>query len=453
MPDEGVDPHPIPPVVANHNVLQQPPVIQGNAAWNGPNWDLPQNPPPQVEPPADNVQPHDINVPMEVDQNPVQNDELSDGNDSDLTGSSSDNSSVHFAPNIIEEINPGILQNPAVDHLPVEPVPVEIVQQAPVEEMLPQIHAAVGSIVQDNLGEGLLSVMANYLEEEDIDLDGMDDQEEEHIQENDANNGFFHFHGFAPPELAHIQLGMAQTFSCPLSDEAVPSFPISKEGMDLWEKFFAPLVKKDNHSVIDIPVSWFNFIIMMLLTPEKFNWIKGFLNSSIWDLIQQGNESYQCFKFVIPEACVLEQAPACKIQIGLESEALSQDSSTTLENNIPNDVHVRKRRGKGPLMEDEVRRSPRLQALNNGFKSKPCFNNACLPCNAQPPVLSSKIVRNLASSFCKVSEDGLEEKLNKKQKKSGGQEDSDNKRTGDEKNNANKPGATGKEKKKAPKKN
>ena len=33
--------------------------------------------------------------------------------------------------------------------------------------------------------------MANYLEEEDIDLDGMDDQEEEHIQENDANNGFF----------------------------------------------------------------------------------------------------------------------------------------------------------------------------------------------------------------------------------------------------------------------
>ena len=71
---------------------------------------------------------------------------------------------------------------------------------------------------------------------------------------------------------------------------------------------------------------------------------------------------------------------------------------------------------------------------------------------AQPPVLPSKIVRNLASSFCKVSEEGLQEKLNKKQKKSRGREDETSKSAGVGKENANKPGAAGKEKKNAPKK-
>ena len=342
---------------------------------------MPQNPLPQVEPPAGNMDPQGNNAPMEVDLNiPVHHDEHSDGNDSDITGSSSDNSSVHFAPNVIDEINPGILQNPVVVPLAVEPAPVGIVHQALEPDNLQQNPPAVGIIVQDDLGEGLLNVMATYMEEEDNDLDGMDNQDNEHIQVNDADedNGLFHFHRFAPPELAHIQIGMAQTFSCPLSDKALPSFPISKEGMELWEQFFAPLVKNNNDSVINIPVSWFNFIIMMLLTPEKFNWTKGFLKSPIWDFIQQGNESYQCFKFVIPEACVLEQAPAFKLQDCLDTDVMKQDFSPAKENTIFNDVHVRKRRGKGPLMEDEVRRSPRLQALNNDFKSNHCSQQTSL---------------------------------------------------------------------------
>ena len=67
-------------------------------------------------------------------------------------------------------------------------------------------------------------------------------------------------------------------------------------------------------------------------------------------------------------------------------------------------------------MEDEVRRSPRLKAINNGFKKSSCSSSGCLPCNAKPPQLPKKVVRNLASSFCKVNEELLDARLSKRNK-------------------------------------
>ena len=45
-----------------------------------------------------------------------------------------------------------------------------------------------------------------------------------------------------------------------------------------------------------------------------------------------------------------------------------------------------------------------------------------MPCNAIPPVLPNKVVKNLTKSFCKVAEDELHEKLAKKPKKKGHEE-------------------------------
>jgi hypothetical protein len=65
----------------------------------------------------------------------------------------------------------------------------------------------------------------------------------------------------------------------------------------------------------------------------------------------------------------------------------------------------------------EVRRSPRIVELNEGFKSHSnCQDNNCLTCNATPPHLPNRIVKNLAVSFCKVAEDGIDSKLMKKSK-------------------------------------
>ena len=78
-----------------------------------------------------------------------------------------------------------------------------------------------------------------------------------------------------------------------------------------------------------------------------------------------------------------------------------------------------KRRGMVPLVENEVRRRPRIQEINKGFKNKPCTDNSCLPCHSQPPVMQNKVVRNLASSFCKVAEENLDANISKKAKKNG----------------------------------
>jgi hypothetical protein len=55
--------------------------------------------------------------------------------------------------------------------------------------------------------------------------------------------------------------------------------------------------------------------------------------------------------------------------------------------------------------------------LNDGYKNHVnCVDKNCLTCNAAPPLINTKVVKNLAASFCKVQEDGLDKKLQKKGK-------------------------------------
>ena len=70
------------------------------------------------------------------------------------------------------------------------------------------------------------------------------------------------------------------------------------------------------------------------------------------------------------------------------------------------------RRDKGPLVETEVRRSDRIKQDNNGYRIISCDTKGCLPCNAAP--LQNRVVKNLIKSFCKVTEEELQEKLSKR---------------------------------------
>jgi hypothetical protein len=77
----------------------------------------------------------------------------------------------------------------------------------------------------------------------------------------------------------------------------------------------------------------------------------------------------------------------------------------------------RKRMPNSLRVESEVRRSPRIIELNGGFKNHDnCANKNYLSCNAAPPDLPEKVVKNLAISFCKVQEKDLDKKLKKKSK-------------------------------------
>ena len=138
--------------------------------------------------------------------------------------------------------------------------------------------------------------------------------------------------------------------------------------------------------------------------------------------------------FIIPAACSVTQAPICqqlknasqdKENDGVSPAAhSSSEASSPLKRISPNNIILlpageaisRKRRGKGPLVETQVR-SGRIREENNGFKTNSCASKECLPCNVVQPIIQNKIVKNLTSAFCKVAEEDLQEKLAKRPKK------------------------------------
>src|SRR3954467_11846897 len=142
----------------------------------------------------------------------------------------------------------------------------------------------------------------------------------------------------------------------------------------------------------------------MLATPEKFNWVKSFLTSPLWEIIKEPIAEENSISFIIPNESISQMAPPC---LGIEAKQSSYSPSTP----------SRKRKGKEPLVESEVRISPRIVELNGGFKSHiNCSISDCLTCNAAPPCLNLKVVKNLAASLCKVKDGDLDKRLLKKGK-------------------------------------
>jgi hypothetical protein len=277
-----------------------------------------------------------------------------------------------------------------------------------------------------SLGEGLLNILQAHSAQEDSMTNASEevaagpsilDQPSQFL--SSADDGLFlpSDVNMASPNEAHLQLtlGRVQTYFFPVPEEHDLSKKISAEGMALWEKYFAPkssdIANNDSSALVVIPASWFNFITLMLVTPEKFDWAKGFLSSQLWDIMKEPMQKETSVKFAIPDKCVTSKAPTCfsLTELVEEPPALAEDTHITPK---------RKRRdNKIPLVESEVRRSPRLVLINDGYKNHDnCSDKHCLTCNAAPPIINSKVVKNLAMSFCKVSEDVVEKRILKKGK-------------------------------------
>ncbi|XP_037427312.1 uncharacterized protein LOC119292652 [Triticum dicoccoides] len=146
--------------------------------------------------------------------------------------------------------------------------------------------------------------------------------------------------------------------------------------------------------------------------------------SGMWELVSAVENMDHAYIFYIPHECPASHAPICqamdiegqlskvkgKENIGLASNLHDVESQELLQ---PfGSENLRKRRsGKTPLVETEVRRSDRIKKDNAGYKRNSCSNSSCLPCNAAPPIISKSVVKNLTASFCKVAEGDLEDKL------------------------------------------
>jgi hypothetical protein len=68
----------------------------------------------------------------------------------------------------------------------------------------------------------------------------------------------------------------------------------------------------------------------------------------------------------------------------------------------PNTTKARKRKGKEPLVDSELRRSTRLKTRNRGFKGTNCRKSNCLGCSHKPPILDNSIIKRLWAEFCHI---------------------------------------------------
>jgi hypothetical protein len=110
----------------------------------------------------------------------------------------------------------------------------------------------------------------------------------------------------------------------------------------------------------------------MLITPEKFNWAKSFLNSALWKIISDESAQEESIKFSIPEKCSMQYKPSCSLLdvAGNENTAEGDGGFQELgEEPITPLAPRRKRRPNSLLVESEVRTSPRIIELNGGFKN------------------------------------------------------------------------------------
>jgi hypothetical protein len=202
------------------------------------------------------------------------------------------------------------------------------------------------------LGEGVQNIMLAYY---DVDAENPQPQNNPPPADNDAlginDDVMFNDNDLVPPEVAHVHVGMALTHFFPIQNEMHLTEKFSEQGLMLWDKYFAPHLSFDASQEgfsAQIPVSWFNFITIMLMTPEKFDWTKNFLKSSLWEIISETDNNEPNIAFLIPEKCSVQSKPRCTI-----SEVPEEEVAPDV---LPPSAPTRKRRNNVHLVESEVRR-------------------------------------------------------------------------------------------------
>jgi hypothetical protein len=96
------------------------------------------------------------------------------------------------------------------------------------------------------LGEGVQNIMLAY-----YDVDAENPQPENNPPPVDDvalginEDVMFNENDLVPPEVAHVQVGMALTHFFPVENEKHLTKKFSEQGLLLWEKYFAPHLSSD----------------------------------------------------------------------------------------------------------------------------------------------------------------------------------------------------------------
>jgi hypothetical protein len=98
--------------------------------------------------------------------------------------------------------------------------------------------------------------------------------------------------------------------------------------------------------------------------------------------------------------------------------ALETPKQTTICSHPPDDLdnlHLKRKVLKAPLVCTEVRRSAHSKELNKGIKVNSYNNKICLYCETPPHTLSARAMMSLGKDFCnvlviKLSDENLKKK-------------------------------------------
>lgn len=214
----------------------------------------------------------------------------------------------------------------------------------------------------------------------------------------------------------HLNVGMVL-----LKDEGVdPTFARERrKNADVtraWAKFFYP--GNPTLPQVSIPVEWASFFTVMLMALGTFYWAKELLTSKA---VQHLEGNYGLIDFSLPRCCPFDTRFIChsveekekKTSLTIEEIVVVQDAGSSPK--TVNKKRISKR--KTPLVDNEVKRSPRFQMNNNGSKPIGFPNKKCLACSPSTPTLSSKAIRNLGVQLCEMDPEALDDGALKKKKR------------------------------------
>jgi hypothetical protein len=119
-------------------------------------------------------------------------------------------------------------------------------------------------------------------------------------------------------------------------------------------------------------------------------------------------------EFILPSSCPVEEEPKCLLALVEEDIEEQNAEDQNPENQNPNNKDPSKTNTpkkktnsrKQVLVEDQVRRSPRLKNHRQGFKTSQCTNKKCLGCSAKPPSFSAKTIKKLGA-LCNIDPEFL----------------------------------------------
>lgn len=170
------------------------------------------------------------------------------------------------------------------------------------------------------------------------------------------------------------------------------------EAVRLWAHLLAP--GTNSGIQIKIPEIWSRSFTVFLLSTNTFEWAKSFAESDAMRLLHTNDGAVL---FSIPKECPTEKL-CCNTPKQSSSVTLSPLEEEEPIDKAAKTARKRITRKGSPMVETEVRRSPRLKEVRKGFKSNVCFNKRCLSCAPDPPTLSVQVIKKLAVDFCKVDE-------------------------------------------------